>query len=72
MLQDDAASWTFYQNLVADIADTLKERMAAYVPPRRAAGPSLPTHETLLARLSEKVTGLKKLRREALRLIGRR
>ena len=30
MLQGDLSSWTSYQNLVADIADTMKERMAAY------------------------------------------
>jgi predicted O-methyltransferase YrrM len=68
MLQGDASSWTFYQNLVADIADTLKERMTAYAPAPSPAPP--PTHQ--ITGTAQKVTGMKKFKREVLRIVRRR
>ena len=80
MLQGNSGSWTFYQNLVADIADTLNERMTAYTPasqpapappaPPPPAPPPPPSHQ--LTDQAQKVRGMKKLKREALRIVRRR
>ena len=68
-LSKHPARWRFYQNLVADIANTLKERMANYA---IAVAPIEPASTEPPPPPQEKIKGLAKLKREVLRVFRRR
>jgi hypothetical protein len=69
-LSKHPARWQFYQNLVADIANTLKERMTNYTTAVAAIEPA--STEPMPLPPQQKVKGLTKLKREISRVFRRR